>query len=129
MLKDQVLNAVVSAKLALQDLAVDAIHIEQGEITYIPGTTPDYSTESSTPVKIVITNYDDKEIDNDRIMSTDLQGIIFFEGTDITNEPKPNSVIRVTSLSTDYRVINGKKILVGNRIAISILQLRHTITV
>jgi hypothetical protein len=128
-LKQQILNAIDQAKSAIQDLAIDAFHIEQGEVTYTPGTTPDYPTESSTAIKIVLTNYEDKEIDNNRIMSTDVQGVVFFEGTDITNEPKVNSVIRVTSLNIDYRVIDSKKTLVGNRIAISTLQLRSTIPV
>ncbi len=129
MLKQQILNAVISAKSAIQDLAVDAVHIKQGEVTYTPGTTPDYPTTSSTPIKITIVGYDSKEIDNNRIMSTDVQGIVFFEGTNIANEPKTNSVISVSSLNIYYRVIDSKQVLVGDRIAISILQLRSTTSV
>lgn len=119
MLKSTVLNAVAVAKRAVQDLAVPAVLVQRGEVSHVPGLAPDYPVVNSA-VQVVITEYDSKEIDNDRILASDLQGLIFPEtGQPV---PKPNDQLRVGVVT--YRIIQNRRVMAGDSLALSQTQLR-----
>lgn len=120
MLKSVVMSAVSQARKAVQDLGVDGLIIQRIQKPYVPGTVPDY-TEIRTAVKVVMSGYKSFEIDGDRIQARDLQGLVFpIDGTDIV--PEPNDVIRIDDI--DYRVVSNEKVMAGNTVALSQLQLR-----
>lgn len=70
---------------------------------------------------MVMTAYDAKEIDGDRIQASDFQAIVL-PAADITQVPEPNDVIRIELL--DYRVVMNSKVMAGDSVALSQLQLR-----
>lgn len=119
-LKATIFRAVNIAKAAIQDLGVDALLIKRCQDAYIPGSSPTFS-ELTYPVKMVMTAYDAKEIDGDRIQASDFQAIVL-PAADITQVPEPNDVIRIELL--DYRVVMNSKVMAGDSVALSQLQLR-----
>lgn len=93
--------------------------VVQGEIIYSPGSEP-FQEEEVFKVKVYYDKFESSEIDGDRILSSDIKGLIFPE----TNLPipQPNNLIR--DGNTDYRIINNDKVMVGNEVALSQVQLR-----
>jgi hypothetical protein len=80
-----------------------------------------------TSVSLVFTKFESKEVDNDRVMSSDWKGLVFPE----TGLPPlmANGTIRVPSgltdiASGDYRIINNDKVMAGDTVALHQLQLR-----
>jgi hypothetical protein len=118
-LKEAVLKAVESAKVALSDLAVPAVLRSIGEISYIPGVpvSPDTTNHAVTAV---VTSYDVKEIDGDRIQASDVKGILFPE-VDVPT-PKLGDFLDVGT--TSYRVMNCDHVYAGDSVALSQLHLR-----
>lgn len=128
MLKASVLAAVAAAKVAVQDLAFPAIHVQRGEPTHVPGSTPVY-TETLTDIQIFFAKYKANEVDGDRIKASDWQGIAFPEA----DQPviKPNDIIRVPVTlgdvqAGDYRVVMNDVVMAGTSPALHQLQLRLT---
>jgi hypothetical protein len=123
-LKQVVLQAVAAAKLAAQDLAVPCVLIQRTMPVHVPGTTPS-STETEFDVMIVHDQFTSKEIDGDRIRASDHKVIIFPE----SGQPIPdtNDIIRgdIDKLGVkDYRVIRNDRVMAGNTVALSQIQLR-----
>ena len=120
-LKQQVLAGVEAAKLACQDLAMSAVLIVQGEVTHVPGFAPEPATDEYD-VKIVVSKYNSKEIDGDRILASDEQALIFPE--DGQPVPKLNDRIFVSTFDKEYRIQNAEYVRAGDDIALTIAQLR-----
>lgn len=117
MLKSTIIKAVQTAKTALQDLAVDGTVTTRVVGRHIPGVAP-RNTEAVYAVKIVLTRFDSKEIDDDRILSSDLKALVF----PFAIIPAPNDTVEI---GTDrYRIIDNNKVMAGDEVALSQLQLR-----
>lgn len=128
MLKAVILAGVAKAKEAIQDLAVTVKHVKRGAVTHVPGSAPAYP-ETLTDVSMVLTRFQSREVDNDRIQASDWRGIVF----PTTSLPvfNANDVIRVATglqdiIAGDYRIINDDKIMAGDTVALHQLQLRKT---
>ena len=119
MLKSTVMSAVVQLKLALQDLLVDSTLVRRTYGEHVPGQAPT-PTEQSTSVKVALTRFKSSEVDGDRVKATDYRGIVFPE--DLI--PEVNDLITVDSMSKTFRVINDDKVMVGDQVAVTVLQLR-----
>lgn len=120
MLKHSVLSAVASAKRAMGDLAVNAELVQRGTATVVPGSPPVYG-EQVHPIRVVLTTYMAKEIDGERILASDVQGLIFPEpGVPV---PEPNFFVRVGTKT--WRVIHNNKAMAGDEVALSQVQLRR----
>lgn len=119
MLKSTILSAIAAAKIACQDVLIKAQLVVQSELIYEPGTEP-YYEEEVYGISIYYDKFESKEIDGDRVLNSDLKGIIFPE--DDVPVPQPNNVIR--DGNTDYRIIFNDKVVVGASIALSQVQLR-----
>lgn len=125
-LKASVLAAVKAAELATSDLKVLVKHVSRGAAVNVPGSTPTYP-ETLTDVSMVWTRFTSKEVDGDRIMSSDWRGLVFY--TTGLPDFKTNDLIRVPEtvedmVSGDYRIIVDDKVMVGSRVALHQLQLR-----
>lgn len=126
MLKPQIIAALAQAKRALQDLVVTVQFARRADTTYVPGTVPSYA-ETLADVGIVFNRFETKEIDGDRIRSSDWRGLVFVE----TNVPPmdTNDIIRVPAgvkdvVAGDYRVIYNDKVMAGDTVVLNQLQLR-----
>lgn len=117
MLKNQILGAVKQAKLALQDLAVDATITSRSPNQYVPGQPATY-TETVTSTKAVLTTYESKEINGTTILSTDVRALIFVGDA----VPAVNDLMTIDS--KNYRVMDCKPIMVGLQVTVSDVQLR-----
>lgn len=120
MLKNTILSAVQALKVAVQDLAVDAVLVTRLPQAHTPGVATQY-TESNANIKLVLTKYKLKEIDGERIRAGDYQGIVFPE----TVVPNTNDVIKIGVTDT-WRIVNVDRIMVGTDVALSTCQLRRT---
>ena len=118
MLKSQVLQAVKAAKSAVQDLAVDALLVRGVARAFVPGQPAAYD-ETTSPLKLIVTRFDNKEIDGERIMASDLKAIVFGEVQTYAND-------YVTMASKSYRFVASRPSMVGSEVAASELQLRIT---
>ncbi len=126
MLKQQILSAVGKAKIAIQDLAVPVSHVQRGAAVHVPGSAPTYP-ETVTAVSLFFTRFENKEVDGDRIQSSDWRALVFPE----PNLPdfNANDVIRVGAglqdvIAGDYRIINDDKVTAGDAVALHQLHLR-----
>lgn len=128
MLKAVVLAGVAKAKEAVQDLAVLVKHVKRGAVVHVPGSAPVYP-ETLTDVSMVLTRFQSREIDNDRVQASDWRGLVFPASTlPVFNT---NDVIRIAAglqdlLAGDYRIVNDDKIMAGDTVALHQLQLRKT---
>lgn len=124
MLKETVLAGVATAKKAVQNLAIPAKLVARTAVTHTPGQAPT-ATEAISDIKIVLSGYKEKEIDNDRIKANDLAGLIFpEEGQPI---PEANFLVRYgPTFGLEYRVIANNKVMAGDEVALSQVQLRKT---
>lgn len=129
MLKASLLSAVNASKRAVQDLAVLAVLIRRGDPVHVPGSAPTYP-EVTEIVSIVPVAYKISEIDGDRIKASDIKGLVFPEAE--STIALPNDIIRIAQVSSapgfpngDYRVILNDKVMAGDMVALSQLQLRR----
>lgn len=127
-LKATVLAAVKTAEEAVDDLKIAVQHVRRGAADYVPGQAVTYP-ETLSAVSVVFTKFKSKEIDNDRVMSSDWRGLVFY--VDSLPDFKTNDLIRVPVTggdvpAGDYRILDDDKVLVGDRIALHQLQLRLT---
>lgn len=93
---------------------------------FVPGNAPTYP-ETVTAVSIVFIKFQVKEVDGDRIQSSDWRGLVFPE----TGLPdfNTNDVIRVPSglkdiINGDYRILDDDKVMAGDTVALHQLHLR-----
>lgn len=119
MLQSQVKSAIKRAKLAIDDLAYDSFLVKRTASTYVPGQSISY-TEVKTAVKVVIWNYDHREVDLQNIQVNDAKLIIFNESQ--SDIPEPNDTIVVRNIV--YRVIKNQPIYAGSEIILCIVQAR-----
>lgn len=124
MLKSVVLQAVATAKTAVQDLAIPCKLIQQSMPVHVPGTTP-VSTPVESDISIIHDKFDSKEIDGDRIRATDHKVLVFPE----VGQPVPdtNDIIRGDidkSGVKSYRVLRNEKVMAGDTVALSQVHLR-----
>lgn len=120
MLKATVLMAVAKAKVAVQDLAEDAVLMKRVPAPHVPGQAAGH-VSTPYPIKLVRTSYHAREIDGDRIRASDYKGLVF---TEIHGKiPEPNDLVNVGPLS--YRVLVNDKVMAGDSVALSQLQLRQ----
>lgn len=117
--RETVLAGVARAKSAIQDLAIPATLVTRGAAVQVPGSTPTYP-ETTSAIKIVLSGYTAKEIDGERVRASDLAGLIFPE----TGHPVPQPNDRVVVDSVSYRIIQNNKVMAGNEVALSQVQLR-----
>jgi len=118
-LKGKVLSAVAKAKAAVQDLAFEGTLVTRGAAVHTPGSEPTYP-EVSTPVSIVESKFETKELEDQRILASDRKWLVFPTATG--GVPKPNDMIYVGT--RQYRVINNDKVMAGYEVALSQLQIR-----
>lgn len=119
MLQSQVKSAIKRAKLAIDDLAYDSFLVKRTASTYVPGQSISY-TGVKTTVKVVIWNYDHREVDLQNIQVNDAKLIIFNESQ--SDIPEPNDTIVVRNIV--YRVIKNQPIYAGSEIVLCIVQAR-----
>lgn len=119
-LQASVLQAVKSAKAALADLAIPMTLRKRTQASYTPGAAITYANSDSS-VKGVITTYNSREIDGDRIQVHDLKVIVFNE---LSVVPEPNDLLIITD--QQYRVVRFQPTKVGSETALSTVQVRPT---
>jgi hypothetical protein len=127
-LKATVLAAVEVAESAIEDLKIAVNHVRRGAPDYVPGQEVTYP-ETLSAVSVVFTRYKSKEIDNDRVMSSDWKGLVFFvEGLpDFQTSDLIRVAVTVGDIPAgDYRIVDDDKVTVGDRVALHQLQLRRT---
>lgn len=117
MLKATILKAITKARLALQDLAVDATIVSRTPDEYVPGQPATY-TEIQTSTKLVLTKYETHEINGTTILASDTRALIFIGDA----VPQVNDLV-VTN-GQNYRAIDCKPIMLGAQVAVSDVQLR-----
>jgi hypothetical protein len=123
-LKETVLAGVATAKKSVQNLAIPAKLVVRTVQDHIPGL-PVGHDETIYDIKIVLSAYKEKEIDNDRIKANDLAGLIFPE--DGQPVPEANFLVRYgPGFSFEYRIIANNKVMAGDTVALSQVQLRKT---
>ena len=91
---------------------------------HVPGTVPSTSNNQSD-IGVVMDKFDTKEIDGDRIRASDFKVLVFPEAGQ--PEPSTNDIVRGDLDGTgvkDYRVLHNDKVMAGNAVALSQLQLR-----
>jgi len=121
-LKSTILSGVAKAKSSLQDLAIPAKLVSRTPTVHVPGVAP-VSTEVVTDISIVLSSYREKEIDGDRIKASDLAGIIFPE--DGQPVPESNDLVKYgPNFSTIMRILANNKVMAGEDVALSQVQLR-----
>lgn len=119
MLKSTILAAVESARLAAQDLIIDAILTHREEVQHIPGVTPTYPEVVNT-ISVLPTKFEDKEIDGQRVKASDFKYLAFPKAG--VEPPVPNDLLEIGGVT--YRVIFNDRVMAGSDVALSQLQLR-----
>jgi hypothetical protein len=114
-----VLQAVATAKAACGDLLIDATLVEREVRTHVPGVAPKHD-EIESDCQIALTRFSSKEIDGDRIRASDYDGILFHT----TTVPKENDLVRWTEGT--YRIVNNRRVMAGDTVAVSQVHLRLT---
>jgi hypothetical protein len=126
-LKATVLSAVQSAKVAVDDLKISAQYVKRGAAVHVPGSAPSYP-ETLTDVYVVMTRFESREVDNDRVMASDWKGLVFYEPS-LPNF-QLNDLIRFAEdhddlKAGDYRITYNDQVTVGGRTALHQLYLRR----
>lgn len=119
MLKSSILAAVEAARLAAQDLIVDAILTHREDVKHIPGVAPVYP-ETVNTISVLPTKFEDKEIDGQRVKASDFKYLAFPKAG--VEPPVPNDLLEIGGLN--YRVIFNDRVMAGDTVALSQLQLR-----
>ena len=126
-LKASILSAVQSAEVAVEDLKIPAKHVKRGAAVHVPGSAPTYP-ETLTDVYVVMTRFESKEVDEDRVMSSDWKGLVFYR-PELPNF-QLDDLIRFANdygdiKSGDYRITYNDQVTVGGRTALHQLHLRR----
>lgn len=120
MLKSNVLGAINAARDALEDLISDVTVVKRSPTSHVPGVAAGF-TETSVSMKLVVVDYEEKEIDGQRILAFDKKAVLFPSDGPIAVNDKV-----IDSDGTVYRVLTNKSTLVGGEVAINTLHLRPT---
>lgn len=120
MLKSTILAAVESARQAAQDLVVAGVLTRRGPATHVPGAAPTYSS-TSYPISLLPTQFEDAEIDGQRVKASDFKYLSFPKAGVPT--PEPNDLIAIAGFN--FRVIDNDRVMAGSEVALSQLQLRY----
>jgi hypothetical protein len=118
-LKATVLDAVKVAVQAIEDLAVVGRHQERTPTVYAPGGATVYTTRVFD-VKVVVTTFNQREIEADRDLASDAKIMVFHQ--DGSPIPKLNDTLTVNGLQ--YRIMRSKPQYVGSEIGFSTVQAR-----
>lgn len=127
-LKAVVLSAVQTAEVAVEDLKIPAKHVRRTAPVHVPGSPPTYS-EILTDVFVVMTRFESKEVDGDRVMASDWKGLVFYR-PDLPMF-QVNDFIRFAEAfddvpGGDYRIRYDDQVSAGGRTALHQLHLRKT---
>jgi hypothetical protein len=114
-MKDAILAAVETIKVALGDLIVDGALTRQAQGAYVPGRLVK-STDTVYPIKGAISKRDVAEEAVERA-DDDLYEVYVFPFSAI---PQPNDLL--TLGTTHLRVVQNKPIYAGSEIALSVVQ-------
>lgn len=125
-LKATVLSAVQSAEEAVDDLKIAAKYVKRSAAVHVPGSVPTYS-ETLTDVFVVMTRFESREVDGDRVMASDWKGLVFYKPS--LPVFQLNDLIRFTTdfgdvKAGDYRIVYNDQVTVGGRTALHQLHLR-----
>ena len=125
-LKATVLAAVQSAEEAVEDLKIPAKYVKRSAAVHVPGSVPTYS-ETLTDVNVVMTRFESKEVDDDRVMASDWKGLVFYKSSLPTFQL--NDLIRFATdfgdvKAGDYRIVYNDQVTAGGRTALHQLHLR-----
>ena len=110
-----VIKAVGQAKAALGTLAIPAILLKRNPLVHTPGQATTYNTQSHS-IKVVLTSFDQKEIEADREKASDVKIIVFHDQA----IPQPNDTI--TAIGLQFRVMRSQPTYAGSEIAFSTVQ-------
>lgn len=126
-LKATVISAVQSAETAVEDLKIPALHVKRSAPVHVPGSAPTYP-ETLTNVFVVMTRFESREVDEDRVMASDWKGLVFYKPT--LPIFQVNDLIRfVTDFDDvkagDYRITYDDQISAGGRTVLHQLYLRR----
>jgi hypothetical protein len=116
-LRKTVLQAVDQAVKAIGDLAVPAVHTSRVATVYTPGGATVY-TLTNYEITVVLTSFEQKEIEEDREAASDVKILVFHEKA----VPQLNDTITVNG--KQYRVMRRKPTYAGSEIAFSTVQAR-----
>jgi hypothetical protein len=117
-LKADVLAAIEESRTALQDLLTEVrVLTRTPPAVHVPGSPVVY-TEAELSMKMVITRFEEREIDGQRIKTSDVKAILYPIDGDVTL----NDIIIFDN--TSYRVLNNQPVMVGNQVGVHTLQLR-----
>jgi len=127
-LRATVLSAVRTAETAVEDLKIPAKHVKRGAPIHVPGSSPNYP-ETLTDVFVVMTRFESKEVDEDRVMASDWKGLVFYKPELPTFQV--NDFIRFVDdfgdvRAGDYRITYDDQVTAGGRTALHQLYLRKT---
>lgn len=120
MLQASILRAIESAKIAAGDTLFTVKLVVRTQSPHVPGSATSY-TEQLYDALMCWDKFKTNEIDGERVRISDLRSILFPESSNPV--PVPNNLIRIGS--TNYRIIDNDKVMVGNALALSRLQLRN----
>lgn len=125
-LKATVLDAVQTAEVAVDDLKIAAKHVRRSAAVYVPGSVPTYP-ETLTDVYLVMTRFESKEVDGDRVMASDWKGLVFYKPTlpdfqvgDLIRFAMDTDLVK----AGDYRITYDDKVMAGGAVALHQLYLR-----
>jgi hypothetical protein len=125
-LKEVVLSGVATAEKSISNLKVPAQLIRRTPQAHVPGQAPT-NDETTYDTYVVITSFRTFEIDGDRIKVSDLMGLVF--PTDLPVVPTADDVLNTmtddrSTVTARYRIIYNDKVMAGDQVALSQLQLR-----
>jgi hypothetical protein len=125
-LKAKIIAAVEKARIAVDDLKISTTHVRR-VATHVPGAAPTVAETLTPNVSVLFTRYDAKEIDGDRVLSSDWRGLVF----PLTALPdiRVSDQIRVAATTGDviagsYRVMYNEKVMAGDKVVLHQVQLR-----
>lgn len=119
MLKQTIINAVSAAMTALGDLAVPATLLVASAVSYIPGV-PVTPESVSYSVRVVLTSFTLKEIDGDRIQSSDVKAILMAD----QSVPAPSVGDQLLVNQSTYRILHCDRAMAGDAVVLTQLHLR-----
>ena len=114
MLKATMLDAVRSAKTALQDLAQDATLYRRTTPTYVPGQPVSYEDTAGVAVKLVVVQFDRHEIDGSRVQYGDRKGVLISD-EDVSTTKVGDKVVLGSS---SYVIVNPELFSIGSEVAV-----------
>lgn len=116
-MQERILFGVDQALKAIGNLAIPAKHTYRIQNVFTPGQAVSYTLEVYD-VKVVLTSYSKKEIEDDRDAASDIKMLVFHEKA----IPLLNDTITVQN--KQYRVMRATPTYAGTEIAFSTVQAR-----